>query len=257
MKKVILAMFLVLSCSTIFTSCSSNDDEDFAYPMETLCGKWNAKQIKVAGKWYDVTEYPYTKYAMSITFNDDGTFTGSGYLGNGGGTYKANGKTITTYINGEEYITYTVSSLSSDVAYLSLTMGGSTIEMKAEKQYTSYGNKKIKNPFVGMKFYKKNSDGYTVIEFVDDFLFKYTKTDEKLNPNSTYDFTGNYTYNAETNEIDFNKTFVYERIGLTFENKKLMSGKYYDNYITVNYIYNYNGGEWSTTELTMEFYNSI
>lgn len=126
-------MLLTLTISTFITSCSK-DDDGFEYPMEQLYGRWNAKKIKVDEKWYDVTQYPYTRFGMSITFYQNGTFYGSGYFGNGSGTYKASGKTITTYIDDEIYATYKVVTLSSTTANLIMTMGDNSIEMIAEKQ---------------------------------------------------------------------------------------------------------------------------
>ena len=121
--------------------------DSFAYPMEQLYGKWKAVEIKVDGKWYDVTKYPYTRFGMDITFYEGGKFYGSGYLGNGSGTYTVSGKTITTYVSGKEYAVYTVNvsgkeyavytvnSLNGNEADLTLRMGSESLQMKAKKQY--------------------------------------------------------------------------------------------------------------------------
>jgi heat shock protein HslJ len=135
MKKVTHVMILLAMLSLCLTSCSKDDDDDFAYSMEQLYGKWKATELKVDGRWYDVTKYPYTRFGMNITFYESGTFYGSGYLGNGSGTYKVNGKTITTYVSGKEYAVYTVNSLNSSEADLTLKMGTESLQMKAEKQY--------------------------------------------------------------------------------------------------------------------------
>ena len=84
----------------------------------------------------NITEYPYTKFAFSIKFNSDGTYSGRGYFGNGSGTYTAKGKTIITYVNGKEYLRYEVKSLSNNIAELSMTVDGSgeTLEVKAMKK---------------------------------------------------------------------------------------------------------------------------
>ena len=116
-------MFLLAMLSLCVTSCSKDDEDDFAYPMEQLYGKWKATELKIDGSWYDVTRYPYTRFGMNITFYEDGTFYGSGYLGNGSGTYKVSGKTITTYVSGKEYAVYTINSLSGNKADLILRMG--------------------------------------------------------------------------------------------------------------------------------------
>ena len=127
---------LVTALSVCLSSCSKDDEDTFDYPMSQLYGKWKAVELQVDGKWYNVTRYPYTKFGMSITFYEDGTFYGSGYLGNGSGTYKTKGKNqIITYVSGKEYATYTVNSISSGEADLTLSMGSESLRMKAEKKY--------------------------------------------------------------------------------------------------------------------------
>lgn len=135
MKKLTIMMLLAAFFTLCVTSCSKDDDDSFAYPMEQLYGKWKAVEIKVDGKWYDVTKYPYTRFGMDITFYENGKFYGSGYLGNGSGTYSVSGKTITTYVSDKEYAVYTVNSLNRNEADLTLRMGSETLQMKAKKQY--------------------------------------------------------------------------------------------------------------------------
>lgn len=130
MKKILF--LLAMLPMFVFSSCS--DDDDFDYPMETLYGTWNATDVKVDGRWYDVTTYPYTKFGMSISFRSDGTFSGKGYFGTGSGTYEATGNTIITYLDGEEYMSYTVNSLSDKNAELTMSMDGESIDIKAKKQ---------------------------------------------------------------------------------------------------------------------------
>lgn len=131
MKKILF--FMALLPMLILSSCS-NDDDDFDYPMDAIYGTWDVTDIKVEGKWYDITTYPYTKYAMSISFKSDGSYYGKGYFGNGSGTYTAKGKTIITYINGKEFAVYTVKSLSDKNAELTMTIDGEVIDIKAVKK---------------------------------------------------------------------------------------------------------------------------
>ena len=135
MKKLTIMMLLAAFFTLCVTSCSKDDDDSFAYPMEQLYGKWKAVEIKVDGRWYDVTKYPYTRFGMDITFYENGKFYGSGYLANVSGTYTVSGKTITTYVSGKEYAVYTVNSLNGNEADLTLRMGSETLQMKAKKQY--------------------------------------------------------------------------------------------------------------------------
>lgn len=134
MKKIFLMWMLVFAAVVSFSSCSDDDESKFDYPMDTLYGTWEVTEIMASGTWYDVTKYPYDKFAMSMRFNSDGTYYGSGYLGDGGGTYVAEGKNITTYIDGEEYARYTIKSLTSNTAELSMQMDESSINMKARKK---------------------------------------------------------------------------------------------------------------------------
>ena len=101
MKKITFMMLLAAFFTLCVTSCSKDDDDSFAYPMEQLYGKWKAVEIKVDGKWYDVTKYPYTRFGIS----------------------------------GKEYAVYTVNSLNGNEADLTLRMGSETLQMKAKKQY--------------------------------------------------------------------------------------------------------------------------
>ena len=136
MKNISCMMFILAMLSLCVTSCSKDDDVDlgtFDYPTDELFGTWKASTIYVKGyfRWIIVEDNP--QYNMSITFNPDGTFSGEGYLGNGSGTYKLYGKTITTYIDGKVYIVYTVNELSSRVANITLTMGKESIDMYVYK----------------------------------------------------------------------------------------------------------------------------
>ena len=101
MKKLTIMMLLAAFFTLCVTSCSKDDDDSFAYPMEQLYGKWKAVEIKVDGRWYDTVS----------------------------------GKTITTYVSGKEYAVYTVNSLNGNEADLTLRMGSETLQMKAKKQY--------------------------------------------------------------------------------------------------------------------------
>lgn len=130
MKKILF--FMALLPMLILSSCSN--DDDFDYPMDAIYGTWDVTDIKVEGKWYDITTYPYTKYAMSISFKSDGSYYGKGYFGNGSGTYTAKGKTIITYIDGKEFAVYTVKSLSDKNAELTMTIDDEVIDIKAVKK---------------------------------------------------------------------------------------------------------------------------
>lgn len=137
MKKFLSMTLLLTAMFLTFSACSSDDDDvKFDYPMETLYGTWKGTGIKVDGSWIDVTSWLYSKFAFSITFHSDGTYSGKGYFGNGSGTYKAEGNMIYTYVNGKEYNIYKVKSLTGNKAELSMGVTGSDewIEIKVEKE---------------------------------------------------------------------------------------------------------------------------
>ena len=116
----------------IMPSCSKDDDpDDIATQM---IGTWDATAVKFDGdnSWTDITKYP--SMALSITFNKNGTYSGRGALGNGDGTYTVSGKTIKTYVDGELYGTYYVNEVSGNYAELTLTMGKSSMGIKATKR---------------------------------------------------------------------------------------------------------------------------
>lgn len=132
-------LFVILLCATcvfMVSSCSKDDDENFDYPMETLYGTWEGTGMKVNNTWIDLTNIFYSKFAFSITFYSDGTYTGKGYFGNGKGTYKAEKDMIYTYVDGEEYYVYKVKSLDGNKAELLMGVTGSDdwLDIKVEKK---------------------------------------------------------------------------------------------------------------------------
>lgn len=138
MKKYfsLLALLLLTTLSCFTFIASGGDDEDnnnnFNYPLVNIYGTWEAQEVCVEGKWYDVTVYPYTVLAGTITFYEDSRFYGTAYFGQGNiGTYKAVGNKIITYIDGKEYITYTIDNLSGNT--LEVTRGVSSMKIKLKK----------------------------------------------------------------------------------------------------------------------------
>jgi len=132
MKKVFSLMLLLATLLVSFTACSDDKDEPDDIKSQII-GTWDATSVKLSDTdWVDITSRP--SLALSITFNSDGSYYGRGALGNGSGTYTVSGKTIKTYIDGELYGTYYVKSLSGKNAELSLTMGSSSMEIRAVKR---------------------------------------------------------------------------------------------------------------------------
>ena len=125
-------MLLLATLMVFLPACSDDKDEPDDIKSQII-GTWDATSVKVSGTdWVDITGRP--GLALSITFNKDGSYYGRGALGNGGGTYTVSGKTIKTYIDGELYGTYYVKSLNGNSAELSLTMGASSMEIRAVRR---------------------------------------------------------------------------------------------------------------------------
>lgn len=128
-----LAALLVAVLGT--TSCQKESGWNFDYPQETLCGgTWNGIAVYTDNHWVDITSPMFSNLQFSIRFNTDGTYYGRGYFGNGSGTYKASGKTITTYIDGELFYTYTVKTMTGNEAELTMVSAkGSSIDIRVRK----------------------------------------------------------------------------------------------------------------------------
>jgi heat shock protein HslJ len=131
MKKFLIAFVAVF---TLLCSCSKDDGNKFDYPMDTLCGTWEGIAVKTDSEWIDITGSAFSRLQFSITFHSDGTYYGKGYFGTGGGTYKAFGKTIETYVDGELYYTYHVNSMTSNQAELTMSAKGSSLEIRVQKK---------------------------------------------------------------------------------------------------------------------------
>ncbi|MFJ1431940.1 lipocalin family protein [Capnocytophaga canimorsus] len=136
MKKIILmlvATFVVLGCS------KKEDNESASFPLNDLYGKWRVTHIQQEnGAMFDITsEIAEKAFAPTYaTFNNDGTYSGEGYFGTGTGTYKVSGKTITCYIQGQEYLKYEILDFSKTEATLDMRMTGekSATRIKVKKQ---------------------------------------------------------------------------------------------------------------------------
>ncbi len=132
MKKIFTLLLLLATLMVFISACSKDDDEPDDIKAQMI-GTWDATSVKFSDSdWVDITNYP--SMALSITFNKDGSYSGRGALGNGSGTYTVSGRTIKTYVGGELYATYYVKSISGNNAELTLTMGNSSMEIKAKRR---------------------------------------------------------------------------------------------------------------------------
>ena len=141
MKKQLLMLAVLFGLATTYTSCKKNDPTTpaFEYSIGTLHGTWRITHVESKyGLMVNVTD-PIAERSFKptyATFNADGTYSGRGFLGNGSGTYKASGKTITCYIDGKEFMKYDVLSLDGNTCELKMYEPGSeqSIRIRCAKQ---------------------------------------------------------------------------------------------------------------------------
>lgn len=135
MKKQLLMLAVTLGLATTYTSCKKDDPKPaaFEYSLGAIHGTWRITHIETKdGKMFDVTT-PIAEKNIAptyATFNADGTYSGRGYFGEGKGTYKASGKTITCYIDGTEFMRYDVLSLDGNTCELRMYKPGSELSIK-------------------------------------------------------------------------------------------------------------------------------
>lgn len=132
MKKLLslLTLAFICICALSLTSCSDDDDD---IKTENVVGTWvTTAAQKSDGTWVDITLPSLKAYA---SFKSDGTYRGWGSLGNGHGTWKLKGKTLTTYVDNEVYITYKDIVLNGDEMSGTMVQGTTSMKFKAKKEY--------------------------------------------------------------------------------------------------------------------------
>lgn len=136
MKKVfLLSLFAIMM---IVAGCSSDNEPKSDFDMNLLYGRWRITHVESKGVMVDVTT-PSGEAAFKptyATFKKDGTYYGSGFFGNGSGTYKVKGKTIICYVEGVEYFRYDVISIQGTTCELKMYRTGSlsSIKIRCKKQ---------------------------------------------------------------------------------------------------------------------------
>ena len=129
MKKQLFLLLTLVVATVAFVSCSK-DDDDNQYNSD-IVGTWKITEVKTSqsGSYID---WPFkTTYA---SFKSDGTYYGSGYFGNGSGTWSIKGNTVNTYVGGELYASYEIISVTSTTSELKMSMDGESIWIKCKKE---------------------------------------------------------------------------------------------------------------------------
>lgn len=111
-------LLMMVAAVLALAGCSKDDEPGFDYEISLIHGTWRVSHAWLNGGYLNVvgTIYEDVFEPTYITFNSDGSYSGEGEFGYGSGTYKASGKTIVTYIGGEEYARYDILSLSENTA---------------------------------------------------------------------------------------------------------------------------------------------
>ena len=129
MKKQLFLLLTLVVATFAFVSCS-NDDDDNQYTSD-LVGTWKITEVKTSQSGSYIA-WPFkTTYA---SFKSDGTYYGSGYFGNGSGTWSIKGNTVNTYVGGELYASYEIISVTSTTSELKMSMDGESIWIKCKKE---------------------------------------------------------------------------------------------------------------------------
>ncbi len=135
MKHSCTRMMLFFAALATMASCSKDNVNEnggvsvntvngFNYPIAQLYGTWDCTHILNNNEWQEVSNM------FSATFYDDGSYYGRGVLGDGAGTYVAQGNTITTYIEGREFYKYYVIKFSGTTAELKMYYGTTQAEIE-------------------------------------------------------------------------------------------------------------------------------
>ena len=129
MKKHLFLLLTLVVVTVAFVSCSN--DDDYNQYNSDIVGTWKITEFKMSqsGSYID---WPFkTTYA---TFKSDGTYYGSGYFGNGSGTWSIKGNTLNTYVGGELYASYEIITVTSTTSELKMSMDGESIWIKCKKE---------------------------------------------------------------------------------------------------------------------------
>lgn len=131
MKKIF--GFLLLCMATFgFVSCESGGSDESNFSADQIIGTWATTQAHVGGQWLDIPSYS-DMYA-TMTFYEDGRYYGDNELfGSGWGTYTLIGKTLNTYYNDRLFYTYTIISLTSTSAEVTMAYKGANVAIRLKK----------------------------------------------------------------------------------------------------------------------------
>lgn len=92
---------MIIGVGFALVGCEKQNAGNFPDSVEpTIYGNWQGYQFDIDNNdvWVDITRPPHdADFTFTIQFNEDGTYEGTGYLGNGGGTFTISNGVITLY----------------------------------------------------------------------------------------------------------------------------------------------------------------
>ena len=129
MKRILF--LLAIALPLMFSSCSKDDEPKFDYDINKVYGTWEVYEVNTGSGYIT-----WLLEKTSATFKSDGSYVGKGYFGNGTGTYKTEGKTITCYVSGKEYLKYDIINLAENTCELRMyiTESEEDIKIKCKKK---------------------------------------------------------------------------------------------------------------------------
>lgn len=203
MKKLIETLTIAVVL-TIFIACDNNNDDDsIKISIEQILGRWDAYEVQFNndGKWLDITSRPELR--LGIIFYDDGTYYGSGALGDGEGTYSVKGNTIKTYIDGSLYATYKVLHLSGYNAEMTITIDGESMLIRVRKSRVVIGE--TDSSIANKRWQRIKRDGDIIYEYELTFdaynYLDYCVTTYKIDDSGT----NSVTVDGQTIKVKFVK----------------------------------------------------
>ncbi len=139
MKKIFSVMLLIATIFMALPGCSDEENENNepnGIIQDNITGTWEGTAVKIEGKWIDISNSANTlHWAFTATFNDDGTYNGTGTFGNGNGTYKIFGRVIETYVDGKLFLKYEVRGITNDTAEFTIVKDNSTVDVRVIRLY--------------------------------------------------------------------------------------------------------------------------
>lgn len=121
---LVSAILLLSSCKKEEAPSGNTSISNTTISIDQLYGTWYGTHYLTSSGWITIG-----RSTFSATFYPDGSYSGSGILGTGTGLYIVSGRTITTYVDGEEFYKYDILEFTDTTAHLKLYRGSTQAEI--------------------------------------------------------------------------------------------------------------------------------